>query len=171
MMMFWIATFALVVLSSVFILWPLLVKKEIDDEARRDELNKAFYKDRLAELEEETDEGLVDDQQELVSDLKQTLLDDIPNQQKVAKTEVSLPLVVGVSIVFMAALSYGAYFKFGASDDVQSWQQVSANLPELTKKLMSPGNEPLADDEMDDLTLALRTRYIINLKIRRAGCY
>ncbi len=158
MMMFWIATFALVVLSSVFILWPLLVKKEIDDEARRDELNKAFYKDRLAELEEETDEGLVDDQQELVSDLKQTLLDDIPNQQKVAKTEVSLPLVVGVSIVFMAALSYGAYFKFGASDDVQSWQQVSANLPELTKKLMSPGNEPLADDEMDDLTLALRTR-------------
>ncbi|MDN3682611.1 c-type cytochrome biogenesis protein CcmI [Vibrio tapetis subsp. quintayensis] len=158
MMMFWIATLALVVLSSVFILWPLLVKKEVDDEARRDELNKAFYKDRLAELEEETDEGLVDNQQELVSDLKQTLLDDIPNQQKSAETQVSMPLVVGASIVFMAILSYGTYFKYGASDDVVSWQQVSNNLPELTKKLMSPGNEPLADDEMDDLTLALRTR-------------
>lgn len=158
MMMFWIATLALVVLSSVFILWPLLVKKDVDDEARRDELNKAFYKDRLAELEEETDEGLVDDQQELVSDLKQTLLDDIPNQKVNTETQVSMPLVVGASIVFMAVLSYGTYFKYGASNDVESWQQVSNNLPELTKKLMSPGNEPLADDEMDDLTLALRTR-------------
>lgn len=34
----------------------------------RDELNKAFYKDRLVELEVEAEEGLVDNQQELIAD-------------------------------------------------------------------------------------------------------
>jgi len=158
MMMFWLATLALILLSSIFIIWPLLRKKEFDDAARRDELNKAFYKDRLSELEEEAEEGLVENQQELISDLKQTLLDDIPNERATAQTHVSLRVVVVASVVLMTALSYGLYYKFGAVSKVESWQQVNNNLPALTKKLMSPEGQALTEDEMQDLTLALRTR-------------
>ena len=55
----------------------------------RDELNKAFYKDRLVELEVEAEEGLVDNQQELIDDLKQSLLDDVPAQEEMKKTQIS----------------------------------------------------------------------------------
>ncbi|MCV5737797.1 c-type cytochrome biogenesis protein CcmI, partial [Escherichia coli] len=62
------------------------------------------------------------------------------------------------AVILTVALSYGLYYKFGASQDVVKWQEVTSNLPELSKKLMSSSSEPLSDDEMADLTLALRTR-------------
>ncbi|TNF14439.1 MAG: c-type cytochrome biogenesis protein CcmI, partial [Vibrionaceae bacterium] len=78
MTLFWISTLILVAIACVFIAIPLIQKKANNDTVLRDELNKAFYKDRLNELQEETAEGLVDNQQDLIADLKQSLLDDIP---------------------------------------------------------------------------------------------
>ncbi|MCG9575510.1 c-type cytochrome biogenesis protein CcmI [Vibrio tubiashii] len=159
MTLFWIASVILVAVSVLLIALPFIKKKSNNDEQLRDELNKAFYKDRLEELEEETDEGLVEDQQELIDDLKQSLLDDIPNQeQKKQESSISAMAVLVPSTLLVIGLSYGLYFKFGASEDVQQWQEVSANLPALSKKLMSPDGTALSDDEMQDLTLALRTR-------------
>lgn len=138
---------------------PFIKKKSNIDDELRDELNKAFYKDRLEELEEETDEGLVENQQELIEDLKQSLLDDIPDSEAVKQeSNISSWAVIVPSALLVIGMSYGLYFKFGASDDVQRWQEVSANLPALSKKLMSPEGAALSDDEMQDLTLALRTR-------------
>lgn len=159
MTLFWIASVILVAVSVLLIALPFIKKKSNNDEQLRDELNKAFYKDRLEELEEETDEGLVEDQQELIDDLKQSLLDDIPNQeQKKQESSISAMAVLVPSTLLVIGLSYGLYFKFGASEDVQQWQEVSANLPALSKKLMSPEGAALSEDEMQDLTLALRTR-------------
>ncbi|MCG9583114.1 c-type cytochrome biogenesis protein CcmI [Vibrio tubiashii] len=159
MTLFWIASVILVAVSVLLIALPFIKKKSNNDEQLRDELNKAFYKDRLEELEEETDEGLVEDQQELIEDLKQSLLDDIPSQEKQKQeSSISAMAVLVPSTLLVIGLSYGLYFKFGASEDVQQWQEVSANLPALSKKLMSPDGTALSDDEMQDLTLALRTR-------------
>ncbi|NOI81518.1 c-type cytochrome biogenesis protein CcmI [Vibrio tubiashii] len=159
MTLFWIASVILVAVSVLLIALPFIKKKSNNDEQLRDELNKAFYKDRLEELEEETDEGLVEDQQELIEDLKQSLLDDIPSQEKQKQeSSISAMAVLVPSTLLVIGLSYGLYFKFGASKDVQQWQEVSANLPALSKKLMSPDGTALSDDEMQDLTLALRTR-------------
>ncbi|MDC5803587.1 c-type cytochrome biogenesis protein CcmI [Vibrio europaeus] len=159
MTLFWIASVILVVVSVLLIALPFIKKKTNNDEELRDELNKAFYKDRLEELEEETDEGLVEDQQELIEDLKQSLLDDIPTQaQQKQESSISTMAVLVPSALLVVGLSYGLYFKFGASEDVQKWQEVSANLPALSKKLMSPEGAALSEDEMQDLTLALRTR-------------
>ncbi len=159
MTLFWISTLILVALASVFVIIPLLKPKANNDEMLRDELNKALYKNRLAELEVESDEGLVTDQQELVADLKQSLLDDIPTdkansqQGKVSTYGVLIP-----SVLLVVALSYGLYATYGSHTSVQQWQQISQNLPELSKKLMNPQGVQLTEEEMQDLTLALRTR-------------
>ncbi|MGL0816518.1 c-type cytochrome biogenesis protein CcmI [Vibrio vulnificus] len=158
MTLFWLSTVALTLVACALIAMPLLKQKANNDDVLRDELNKAFYKDRLSELEEETSEGLVEDQQDLIADLKQSLLDDVPGEKKQAETKISPMAVLIPSVILTVALSYGLYIKFGAYQDVVKWQEVNANLPELSKKLMSSSAEPLSDDEMEDLTLALRTR-------------
>lgn len=161
MTLFWILTVILVVIACVFIAIPLIQNKTNNDTVLRDELNKAFYKERLSELQEETAEGLVDNQQELVNDLKQSLLDDIPaGAQAVSPRQVSTWMVLGASVTLIVLLSYGMYAQFGNYDKVEKWQQVSANLPALTRKLMVPQGQgvELTEQEMQDLTLSLRTR-------------
>ncbi len=160
MMLFWISTAVISLLACAVVVYPLLKPNLIDEEAERDELNKAFFNDRLAELEAEDDTGIVTDKQALVLDLQQSLLDDIPHQSaplasnyKLALAKVAVP-----AVVFMLLLTYGMYFKFGAADKVLHWQQVEANLPELSKKLMDPRQPEMTPQELDDLTLALRTR-------------
>jgi len=159
MTLFWIASVVLVVFSCILIALPIYRQKVNNDEALRDELNKAFYKDRLSELQEEAEEGLVEDQQDLIEDLKQSLLDDIPAQKDNANGSSISPMAVLIpSVIVVIVLSYGMYMKFGAHQEVREWQQVTANLPALSKKLMAPEGAALSDDEMRDLTLALRTR-------------
>ncbi|GAL11633.1 cytochrome c heme lyase subunit CcmH [Vibrio astriarenae] len=87
MTLFWVASVVLLVFATLMVILPAINRKQNQDEALRDELNKAFYKDRLAELEEETDEGLVDNQNELIADLKQSLLDDIPTDASVESSQ------------------------------------------------------------------------------------
>ncbi|MEZ9765057.1 c-type cytochrome biogenesis protein CcmI [Vibrio splendidus] len=158
MTLFWISTVVLSLAAILFVVMPFINKKANNDEMLRDELNKAFYKDRLVELEVEAEEGLVDNQQELIADLKQSLLDDVPAQKEMKKTQVSTLGVVVPSVILVLVVTYGMYFQFGALDKVQHWQEVSSNLPELSKKLMSSEGGALTDDELEDLTLALRTR-------------
>ncbi|MBY7858340.1 c-type cytochrome biogenesis protein CcmI [Vibrio fluvialis] len=161
MTLFWISTLILVAIACVFIAIPLIQKKANNDTVLRDELNKAFYKDRLNELQEETAEGLVDNQQDLIADLKQSLLDDIPaDKQAAQQSQVSTLTVLVPSVLLVVLLSYGMYAKFGNYDKVEHWQQVSADLPQLTRKLMAPQGQgvELTDQEMEDLTLSLRTR-------------
>lgn len=159
MTLFWVASAVLIVFSCVLLALPIYRQKANNDEALRDELNKAFYKDRLSELEEETDEGLVENQQDLIDDLKQSLLDDIPAENKIEKGNSISPIAVLIpSVLLVVGISYGLYAKLGAYEDVQEWHQVSENLPALSKKLLAPEGAALSDDEMRDLTLALRTR-------------
>ncbi|MCG6269825.1 c-type cytochrome biogenesis protein CcmI [Vibrio furnissii] len=161
MTLFWISTLILVAITCVFVAIPLIQKKANNDTVLRDELNKAFYKDRLNELQEETEEGLVDNEQDLIADLKQSLLDDIPApEQAKQQSSISTMGVLIPSIALVVLLSYGLYARFGNYTKVEQWQQVSANLPELTRKLMAPQGQgvELSDQEMQDLTLSLRTR-------------
>ncbi|PMG07127.1 c-type cytochrome biogenesis protein CcmI [Vibrio breoganii] len=158
MTLFWISTLVIVLFSAALIVIPLVRKKAINDAERRDELNKAIFKERVAELGVEDEEGIVVDKDELIVDLKQALLDDIPQDQQLASTKLASPVLVAVvSGVLLLGVSYGFYAKFGAINDVKHWQEVSANLPALSKKLMDANGQPMSDDELKDLTLALRT--------------
>ena len=158
MTLFWISTLALIFVGVIFIVLPLWKAREQDDEARRDELNKAFYKDRLAELKEEDAEGLVNNQDELITELKQSLLDDIPAKEKAQQDNLNARLFILPSVIIFIVITYGLYFKFGNIDKIEKWQEVSARLPELSKQLMDPEGVSLSDSEMTNLILALRTK-------------
>ncbi|MFB9134828.1 c-type cytochrome biogenesis protein CcmI [Vibrio olivae] len=163
MMYFWVASLVLIVICAVFIFLPALKRRENNDQVLRDELNKAFYKDRLSELKEESNEGLVEDQQDLINDLKQSLLDDIPSDKLQQRQQALSPwLILVPSVLLMGVLSYALYAHFGAAQQVKAWQDVTNNLPELSKKLMQQDGAVLTDQEMQDLTLGLRTRLHYN---------
>ncbi|MFH0265602.1 c-type cytochrome biogenesis protein CcmI [Vibrio rumoiensis] len=163
MIAFWIGTVVLLAASCIFIVYPLLKPKKLDEAAMRDDLNKAFYKDRLAELESEDQAGIVGNKDDLVTDLKQSLLDDIPVAQVDTGTSiVSMKWLALSLIIFMIAVSYGVYALFGAQAKVAHWKQVENNLPVLSQKLMNPKGVELTDQEMADLTLALRSRLQYN---------
>ena len=158
MTLFWISTCVIVLVGLFFVLFPIIQRSSSNKQLQRDELNKAFYKNRLAELEEENNEGLVDNQEELIEELKQSLLDDVPQKNVSRKVTASSWPIFLLSSLFIIVLSYGLYYQFGASSRVSEWQNISERLPELSKKLLSPENSVLTDEEMQDLTLALRTR-------------
>lgn len=159
MITFWLSTIVLVVAACIFIALPLFRKQQFDDQARRDELNKAFYRDRLAELKEEKDEGIVSDEDDLIVDLKQSLLEDIPEETKSSALLALSPMQVFVpSALLLVAITYTTYSLFGSLDKVDHWQNISDRLPELTQKLMAPEQESLSEEELKDLKLALRTR-------------
>ncbi|WP_089137407.1 c-type cytochrome biogenesis protein CcmI [Vibrio rumoiensis] len=163
MIAFWIGTVVLLAASCIFIVYPLLKPNKLDEAAMRDDLNKAFYKDRLAELESEDQAGIVGNKDDLVTDLKQSLLDDIPVAQVDTDTSiVSMKWLALSLIIFMIAVSYGVYALFGAQAKVAHWKQVENNLPVLSQKLMNPKGVELTDQEMADLTLALRSRLQYN---------
>lgn len=158
MTLFWLVTVALVVLASLIFVAPVFFGRAQDETASRDELNKAFFKDRVGELESEASEGLVSNQEELVTELQQSLLHDVPAQSAQRKAKSS-PAILIPGLLILVGVSYGAYLTVGSIDKVDSWQQTVQQLPELSKRLMQ-GNqsEPMTDQEMDALTLGLRTR-------------
>ncbi|MCL9781816.1 c-type cytochrome biogenesis protein CcmI [Vibrio sp. S4M6] len=159
MAIFWFATVAIVLFGCLIVAFPLFKRSDVRDQAARDELNKAFYKDRLGELAQEADAGLVGNNQEMVNDLKQSLLDDIPETYSVGKAPNAAPkAIIVLSMVFVVVVSYSLYLVYGGLKQVQDWHQVSARLPELSKKLMTESSQPMTEQELNDLTLALRTR-------------
>ena len=136
MTLLWISTCVIALVSLFFVIFPIIQRSSLDRQLQRDELNKAFYKNRLSELEEENNEGLVDNQEELVEELKQSLLDDIP-EKNVSHQVIgrSWPFFL-LSSLFVIALSYGLYAQFGASGRVDDWKKISERLPEISKQLL-----------------------------------
>lgn len=157
MTLFWIASAILTLCACLFVVYPLLKPKLVNEQMQRDDLNKAFYKDRLQELETEDESGIIDNKGELIADLKNSLLDDIPqsaqNQQdSVAAAKFAIP-----SLILVVVLSYGMYVEFGASKAVKDWQVSVDRLPVLANQYLDPKSEPLSQKQMEDLILGLRT--------------
>ncbi len=156
---FWILI-AFMLIGSVLLFVLPIVRKEkskVTEQVSRDALNKAFYRERMLELDEETTEGLIENKEELALELKQSLLEDIPqNSKDPAKMNSSLPLIPGV--ILFVVLVLGIYLTIGNFSKVVHWQETAARLPELSSRMMADSDDPMSDEEMTDLILALRTQ-------------
>ncbi|WP_028024811.1 c-type cytochrome biogenesis protein CcmI [Enterovibrio calviensis] len=155
---FWLITALMVLVSVAIFVVPIYRGKDQDEAASRDELNKAFFRDRMDELNEEVDEGLVDNQGELAVELQQSLLDDVPEKNQVQTQSTVAPWMLLPGVLILVILSYALYLTTGNQQKVVHWQETAAKLPELSSRLMSDSQEPMTDQEMADLTLALRTK-------------
>ncbi|WP_026972648.1 c-type cytochrome biogenesis protein CcmI [Aliagarivorans marinus] len=154
MMVFWIVSIALLVLSGLVLLLPLFKRQEKG--ISQTKLNQSLYKNRLDELSKEDDQGLADDSQQLVSELQYNLLDDVVDEPESAHRNVNVwQLVPGLA--FLVVASVGLYFYLGAKEQVTHWQAVQQRLPELSERILG-GQSEVSDQELQDFALALRSK-------------
>lgn len=155
-MAFWLMIIVLLVGTAALLVVPAMRHSGKNTAASRDALNKAFYQDRLHELEQDEEQGVVAERPELVKELQQNLLNDIPGQQETqAKPINRWALVPGV--VLLVVVTVGFYLKTGGLAQVLDWQQVEAQMPELRARVANERAQPLSMEEIARLGLGLRT--------------
>ncbi|CAI0724752.1 c-type cytochrome biogenesis protein CcmI [Serratia grimesii] len=155
-MAFWLIIIVLLVGAAALLVVPAMRHSGKSTAASRDALNKAFYQDRLHELEQDEEQGVVAERTELVKELQQNLLNDIPGQQEAqAKPINRWALVPGVALLIVVTL--GFYLKTGGLAQVLDWQQVEAQMPELRARVANERAQPLSMEEIARLGLGLRT--------------
>lgn len=157
-MSFWILIILVTLIIGAIAFYPLLKQQSEKSSNQRDSLNKAFYFDRLKEVEREAAEGMIDDPEQTKQELQQSLLDDIPEnseQAHTAKNSTSkgwfAALILAVGVVSVGSyLSVGSWFK-GAALDVNHQK-----LEYFFERIKTEDTEPLSDEEMNQFALALR---------------
>ncbi|MFV8801266.1 c-type cytochrome biogenesis protein CcmI [Yersinia sp. LJYL362] len=155
-MAFWLIVIILLAVAGALLVIPALRQETNSSVTTRDELNKAIYQDRLSELAEDEAQGVVEQRPELIQELQQNLLTDIPHES----TEGTSPInrwVLLPGVVILVVVSVGLYVKTGGLPQVQAWHQVEAQMPELRARVANERAEPLTMEEAARLGLGLRT--------------
>ncbi|WP_145518424.1 c-type cytochrome biogenesis protein CcmI [Yersinia mollaretii] len=155
-MAFWLIVIILLAVAGALLVIPALRKEANSPATTRDELNKAIYQDRLSELAEDEAQGVVDQQPELIQELQQNLLTDIPQQSDEAATPINRWVLLP-GVVILVVIAVGLYLKTGGLAQVQAWRQVEAQMPELRARVANERAEPLTMEEVARLGLGLRT--------------
>lgn len=155
-MAFWLIIIVLLAGAAALLVVPAMRQGKQGAATSRDALNKAFYQDRLNELEQDEEQGVVAERPELVKELQQNLLNDIPGQQDVQTKPINRwALVPGVLLLVVVTL--GFYLKTGGLAQVMDWQQVQTQMPELRARVANEHAQPLSMEEIARLGLGLRT--------------
>lgn len=122
----------------------------------RDTVNTALYQRRLQELAEDEAQGVVAERPEMVRELQQTLLLDVPGQPPPPVRQFSrLWLLPGALVLVLASL--GLYLQTGGLPQVLAWQQVKNALPALRAQVMDPNAKPLSMEQLARLALGIRS--------------
>lgn len=158
-MSFWILIILVTLIIGTIAFYPLLTKPSEKNSTERDSLNKAFYFDRLQEVEREAAEGVIDDPEQTKQELQQSLLDDIPENSEQAPTAKSnmskmwfAALMLAVGVVSVGTyLSVGSWFK-GAALDANHQK-----LEYFFERIKNEESQPLDTQELNQFALALRS--------------
>ncbi|WP_421197882.1 c-type cytochrome biogenesis protein CcmI [Aeromonas enteropelogenes] len=152
---FWIVIAALLVLTSLALVLPLW-RGEGRQSISRSALNKQLYRQRLLEIGEEREQGVLAEEPDSLVELQRSLLDDIPDVEQTASGGKSLIWIPGVLVLLIVSL--GLYYKLGAWQEVARWQDASSRIGELSNRILVERNAEVTEQDLLDFTLALRTR-------------
>ncbi|ELI6419245.1 TPA: c-type cytochrome biogenesis protein CcmI [Aeromonas salmonicida subsp. salmonicida] len=152
---FLIVITALLVLVSLTLAMPLW-RGEGKQSISRSALNKQLYRQRLLEIGEEREQGILAEEPESLVELQRSLLDDIPDVEQSARGGKSLIWIPGVLV--LVGVSLGLYYKLGAWQEVQRWQDASSRLGELSNRILVERDAQVTEQDLLDFMLALRTR-------------
>jgi cytochrome c-type biogenesis protein CcmI len=152
---FWIVIAALLVLASLALILPLW-RGEGRQSISRSALNKQLYRQRLLEIGEEREQGILAEESESLVELQRSLLDDIPDVEQSARGGKSLIWIPGVLVLVVVSL--GLYYQLGAWREVSRWQDASSRLGELSNRILVERDSEVTEQDLLDFTLGLRTR-------------
>ena len=152
---FWIVIAALLVLASLALILPLW-RGEGRQSISRSALNKQLYRQRLLEIGEEREQGILAEESESLVELQRSLLDDIPDVEQSARGGKSLIWIPGVLVLVVVSL--GLYYQLGAWQEVSRWQAASSRLGELSNRILVERDSEVTEQDLLDFTLGLRTR-------------
>ncbi|MDM5061026.1 MULTISPECIES: c-type cytochrome biogenesis protein CcmI [Aeromonas] len=152
---FWIVIAALLVLASLALILPLW-RGEGRQSISRSALNKQLYRQRLLEIGEEREQGILAEESESLVELQRSLLDDIPDVEQSARGGKSLIWIPGVLVLVVVSL--GLYYQLGSWREVQRWQDASSRLGELSNRILVERDSEVTEQDLLDFTLGLRTR-------------
>lgn len=152
---FWIVIAGLLVLVSLALVVPLW-RGEGKQSISRSALNKQLYRQRLLEIGEEREQGVLAEESDSLVELQRSLLDDIPDVEQTARSGKSLIWIPGVVVLLVVSL--GLYYKLGSWQEVSRWQDASSRLGELSNRILVERDAQVTEQDLLDFTLALRTR-------------
>lgn len=157
-MSFWIAITFMTLIVGIVAFYPLLKKNKHIDTTKRDNLNKAFYFDRLKEVENETNEGVIDDPEQTKLELQQNLLDDIPETAHAMQNEkLKLGKTWFVSLIlFVGGISFAIYSNVGSWFSSAMLDTTHQKLDYFYERLKTEDKNPLSSEEMNQFAMALR---------------
>lgn len=155
MLLFWIVSVLLTALLALVIILPL-TRGRAESSNSRNQLNTQLYKQRLKELEQEREQGLLEESEEATQELQKSLLDDVvierPQQYR---TGVWLWLP---AVLIVIAVAYAGYWQMGAYSKVSQWQDNAGRLSELTRQVLLEPDGDVTEQDMIDLIQSLRTK-------------
>lgn len=137
--------------------------------ASRDAMNKAYYEHRLHEISEDQQQGVILESADLIRELQQNLLEDIPadsalpqsakqdastTQDNRATQDSSTKIVLILCSIVLIVVTVGSYWMTGGFRQVSHWQSVERSFPELNQKY---NNHTLTESEISDYGLGLRS--------------
>ncbi|MEN4644231.1 c-type cytochrome biogenesis protein CcmI [Pantoea agglomerans] len=152
---FWITLFLLLLAACTLFIAAGWRQRQAST-GDRDRLNQRFYHQRIDELAQDEDQGVVADRPLMERELQQTLLADIPPAQTM-QSHSSRRWILLPGLIVLIAVSLGTYLKTGGLAQFTGWMQVQQAYPELRARLMDPGAKPLSMEELARLQLGLRT--------------
>ncbi|MGY3894994.1 c-type cytochrome biogenesis protein CcmI [Aeromonas enterica] len=152
---FWIVIAALLALVSLALVLPLW-RGEGKQSISRSALNKQLYRQRLLEIGEEREQGILAEEPDSLVELQRSLLDDIPDVEQTARGGKSLVWIPGVLVLVVVSL--GLYYKLGAWQEVSRWQDANSRLGELSNRILVERDAEVTEQDLMDFMLGLRTR-------------
>ncbi|WP_109078145.1 c-type cytochrome biogenesis protein CcmI [Aggregatibacter kilianii] len=158
-MSLWISILLLTLIAALICFFPLLSSRFVQKKStRRDDLNKAFYFERLKELERDEKQGLLENAEQLKVELQKSLLEDIPQQEELTvrheKNYGKLWFVSG--FLALVILSVSAYFVVGSWQAEIMLEKSAEKLPHFYERIKTEETNPLSDAEMQQFATALR---------------
>ncbi|MFJ4371437.1 c-type cytochrome biogenesis protein CcmI [Pseudomonas japonica] len=136
---FWLAAGLLLLVALSFLLIPVLRGRRAQQEEDRTALNVALYQERVAELQAQGEEGVLNAEQLARGrdEAARELLADTENaeQSRSARLGKALPLLAAFLVPLLAV---GLYLHYGASDKValtQEFAQAPQSLEDMTSRL------------------------------------
>ncbi len=155
MSIFWLIIVVMLIIAVALFVVPVM-RGDRAEHTSRDALNKAFYQHRLSELEQDEEQGVVDERPQHIRELQENLLSDIPEQQQNAGQPIGRwTLVPGALLLVLVSL--GFYLYTGGLGQVSAWHQVMKRMPDLRHRVADENAQPLTMMDVQDLGLGLRT--------------